>query len=56
MLVVTHEMDFARNVSNKVLFMADGAVIESGDARSFFENPKEERSRDFIRAIQKARE
>ena len=56
MLVVTHEMDFARNVSNKVLFMADGAVIESGDAHSFFENPKEERSRDFVRAIQKARE
>ena len=56
MLVVTHEMDFARNVSNKVLFMADGAAIESGDARSFFENPKEERSRDFIRAIQMARE
>ena len=56
MLVVTHEMDFARNVSNKVLVMADGAAIESGDARSFFENPKEERSRDFIRAIQKARE
>jgi cystine transport system ATP-binding protein/L-cystine transport system ATP-binding protein len=56
MLVVTHEMDFARNVSNKVLFMADGAAIESGEACSFFENPKEERSRDFIRAIQKARE
>ena len=56
MLVVTHEMDFARNVSNKVLFMADGTVIESGDAHSFFENPKEERSRDFVRAIRNARE
>ena len=56
MLVVTHEMDFARNVSNKVLFMADGVVIESGDSHSFFENPKEERSRDFVRAIRNSRE
>ena len=56
MLVVTHEMDFARNVSNKVMFMAGSKVIESGPSREFFENPKEERSREFIRAIQQARE
>ena len=56
MLVVTHEMDFARNVSNKVMFMAGGRVIETGPSRAFFENPREERSREFIRAIQKARE
>jgi cystine transport system ATP-binding protein/L-cystine transport system ATP-binding protein len=56
MLVVTHEIDFARNVSNKVMFMAGSKVIESGPSREFFENPKEERSREFIRAIQQARE
>ena len=56
MLVVTHEMDFARNVSNKVLFMADGTAVETGPSREFFENPKADRSRDFIRSILAARE
>ena len=56
MLVVTHEMDFARNVSNQVLFMEGGKVIESGPSKEFFANPKEERSREFIRAIREARE
>jgi len=55
MLVVTHEMDFARNVSNQVLFMADGRVVESGPSRAFFEQPREARSRDFIRSILEAR-
>ena len=48
MLVVTHEMEFARSVSSRVLFMEDGCVIESGPSKAFFENPKEERSRAFI--------
>ena len=56
MLVVTHEMDFARNVSNQVLFMEGGKVIERGPSKEFFAAPKEERSRDFIRAIREARE
>jgi len=56
MLVVTHEMDFARNVSNKVLFMADGNVVESGPSKAFFESPKEARSRDFIRNILESRQ
>ena len=51
MLVVTHEMGFARNVSSKVLFMEDGVVVESGTSKDFFENPKEERTRAFIRSI-----
>ena len=51
MLVVTHEMGFARNVSSKVLFMEDGVVVESGTSIEFFENPKEERTRAFIRSI-----
>ena len=56
MLVVTHEMDFARNVSNRVLFMADGNVVESGPSKAFFESPKEARSRDFIRTILESRQ
>ena len=55
MLVVTHEMDFARNVSNKVMFMDGGKVIESGDSKAFFANPQQERSREFIKAILDAR-
>ena len=56
MLVVTHEMDFARNVSNKVMFMEGAKVVESGPSEAFFSNPREERSREFIRAIRQARE
>ena len=56
MLVVTHEMDFARNVSNQVLFMDGGKVIESGPSKAFFAAPQQERSREFIRAIREARE
>ena len=55
MLVVTHEMDFARHVSNKVLFMADGNVVESGPSKEFFEHPQQERSREFIKSILEAR-
>lgn len=55
MLVVTHEMDFARNVSNKVLFMEGGYVVESGPSREFFAHPREERSRAFIQNILDAR-
>jgi len=51
MLIVTHEMAFARNVSNKVVFMEHGSVVESGDARNFFDAPKEERTRTFIHTI-----
>ena len=55
MLVVTHEMDFARHVSSKVLFMADGNVVESGPSQEFFEHPQQERSREFIESILEAR-
>ena len=55
MLVVTHEMDFARHVSSKVLFMADGNVVESGPSQEFFEHPQQERSREFIKSILEAR-
>lgn len=51
MLVVTHEMNFAKNVSSKVIFMEDGMVVEASDSRSFFENPKGERTKAFLRTI-----
>ena len=51
MLVVTHEMEFARNVSNKVLLMDNGEIIESAPSKEFFEAPKMERSREFIKNI-----
>ena len=51
MLVVTHEMDFARTVSSKVIFMEDGVIVEEGASLEFFENPKAARSREFIRSI-----
>ena len=56
MLVVTHEMDFARNVSKKVLFMEHGLVVESGPSKEFFANPKEERSKAFVQSILDARQ
>ena len=51
MLVVTHEMGFARNVSNKVVFMEHGVVVESGDSYSFFHSPREERTRSFLQTL-----
>ncbi len=48
MLIVTHEISFARNVSTDVIFMEEGAVVESGSAKEFFENPKEARTREFL--------
>ncbi len=49
MIVVTHEMDFARNVSNHTVFMENGVIVEEGPSKEFFENPKEERTREFLR-------
>lgn len=55
MLVVTHEMDFARNVSNKVMFMENGKVVEAAPSKQFFEQPEEARAREFIRTILESR-
>lgn len=52
MLVVTHEMGFAKNVSNRVIFMEDGVIVEESDAKQFFTNPKEERSKAFLRTVE----
>ena len=51
MLVVTHEMSFARTVSNRVVFMEDGVIVESGPSRDFFANPTQERTKAFLRSI-----
>lgn len=48
MLVVTHEMNFAKEVANRVLFMADGQIIEENSPKDFFENPKSERLQSFL--------
>lgn len=52
MLVVTHEMSFARHVSNKVVFMEDGLVLETGSGGEFFSNPREARTAEFLRTLQ----
>ena len=49
MLVVTHEIRFARNVSTKVVLMEQGQVVEAGETRKIFEQPREERTREFLR-------
>ena len=51
MLVVTHEMAFARDVSSHVIFMEDGRVVESAPSSAFFADPKQERTRAFLRRI-----
>lgn len=48
MIIVTHEMAFAKDVSDHVLFMDDGYIVEQGDPISVFEHPKEERTRQFL--------
>ena len=48
MIVVTHEMDFAKNVSDKVIFMADGVIEEYGEPKQLFENPKSDKLKAFL--------
>ena len=52
MVVVTHEMPFAKAVSNRVLFMDGGVIVEQGDPISVFENPQEERTKQFLRVFE----
>lgn len=51
MLVVTHEMNFARRVANRVVFMADGCIVEQGTPEQFFEHPQSERACEFLQSI-----
>lgn len=51
MIVVTHEMNFARRVADRVVFMADGAIVEEGAPDEFFDHPTTQRARDFLDSI-----
>jgi len=51
MLIVTHEMGFARNVGNRILFMDKGEIIEDCSPKEFFENPTNERIKDFLNKV-----
>ncbi len=51
MLVVTHEMGFAREAGDRIIFMDEGKIIEESTGEEFFENPKEERTKDFLSKI-----
>ncbi len=51
MIVVTHEMNFARRVADRVVFMADGVIVEEGSPEEFFDHPDSQRARDFLDSI-----
>ena len=51
MVVVTHEMGFARTAADRVVFMADGAIVEENTPEEFFTNPTSERAKDFLGKI-----
>lgn len=51
MIVVTHEMGFARKVADRVLFMADGAIVEEGTPEAFFTDPQTDRAKDFLAKV-----
>ncbi|ANE83064.1 glutamate ABC transporter ATP-binding protein [Mycobacterium adipatum] len=51
MVVVTHEMGFARRASHRVVFMSDGAIVEDAEPEEFFSNPKSDRAKDFLGKI-----
>ena len=53
MVIVTHEMQFAREVASQVIFMADGVVVEKGTPEKIFDHPKEEATRKFLKRILK---
>ncbi len=53
LIIATHEMDFAREVSDRVVFMEDGVIVEEGTSTQIFEHPKRERTRDFLRKLGK---
>ena len=53
MIVVTHEMGFARTAAHRVLFMADGRIVEENTPQEFFTNPQTDRAKDFLGKILK---
>ena len=51
MVLVTHEINFVKNVADRVMMIEDKEIVEASDAKTFFENPKEERTKSFLRSI-----
>ncbi len=51
MIIVTHEMNFAKNVANRILFMADGVIVEDAEPKSFFEHPQTARAQQFLKQV-----
>lgn len=51
MVIVTHEMGFAKEVADRVIFMADGKIVESGTPTELFDHPKEQRTQDFLAQV-----
>ena len=51
MIVVTHEMGFAKEVASRVMFMADGSILEQNEPKEFFENPQNQRLKDFLSKV-----
>ena len=56
MIIVTHEMHFAQDISTKAVFMSDGLIVEEGHPKEFFSHPKEEQTRAFLRRMLKREE
>ena len=53
MVIVTHEIEFAKNVSDRVIFMADGVIVEQGSPQQVIQNPQQERTRTFLANLNK---
>ncbi len=51
MIVITHEMNFARRVADRVVFMADGQIVETGTPDELFDHPQTKRAQDFLNSI-----
>lgn len=51
MIIVTHEIGFAREVADRMVFMAEGTIVEQSDTKTFFENPREARTREFLSRV-----
>ncbi len=51
MVVVTHEIGFAKQIADRVVFMDEGKILEQGTPKEIFESPKEERTKEFLKAV-----
>ena len=54
MVIVTHEMSFARSVASRIVFMDSGQIIEEANAKEFFDNPQTQRAKDFLSSLNRA--